>query len=72
MAAADGARFTVLVFPELIRFDDYPYAAIVDLLAGLCSARHIDVVNLLPALAVHRASSLDDEPHGDGARRADL
>ena len=58
MAADDGSRFTVLVFPELIRFDAYPYTAIVDGLVDFCRARHIEVINLLPALAEHRASTL--------------
>ncbi len=58
LARADGSRFTVLAFPELIRFDAYPYAAILTLLEEFCRARTIELVNLLPALSTHRDRDL--------------
>jgi hypothetical protein len=58
LAAADSAAFTVLVFPELIRFDDYPYAPIVAALREYCLKEHIAFVDLVPALAGHRDSDL--------------
>lgn len=58
MAEQDGAGFAVLAFPELIRFDDYPYASILDLLHDYCREEGIALVDLLPALAVHEDSEL--------------
>jgi lysophospholipase L1-like esterase len=57
-AEADHASFTVLAFPELIRFDDYPYGTIVDLLQEYCRSQDIALINLLPALATHRDREL--------------
>jgi lysophospholipase L1-like esterase len=57
-ARADGADFTVLAFPEIIRFDDYPYAAIIDLLKQYCQSQQIALVDLLPALSAHRDREL--------------
>src|SRR5207253_3449210 len=51
---ADGAEFTVLDFPEIIRFNDYPYVTIVDLLKQYCQSHQIPLVDLLPALSTHR------------------
>jgi lysophospholipase L1-like esterase len=58
MAEQDGAGFLVLAFPELIRFDDYPYAAILDLLREYCRSEGIALVDLLPALSVHEDREL--------------
>ena len=58
LVTADGAAFTVLIFPELVRFGDYPYAAIVDALRAYCEQERIPVVDLLPALATHRDADL--------------
>jgi lysophospholipase L1-like esterase len=58
MAARSGARFTVLAFPELIRFDDYPYANVLELLREYCAAERIHLVDLLPALSTHRDEEL--------------
>jgi lysophospholipase L1-like esterase len=76
-AAESGARFAVLAFPELIRFDAYPYAALVALLGEYCARQHIVLIDLLPALAAHRDRELwvhemDHHPnalaHGIAAR----
>jgi hypothetical protein len=53
-ARADGADFSVLAFPEIIRFDHYPYASIIELLKQYCQNHQVDLINLLPALAAHR------------------
>ena len=58
VTAVDGRDFVLLIFPELIRFRDYPYAEIVDGLAEFCSAERIPFINLLPALSQHRAHEL--------------
>jgi hypothetical protein len=58
MVEADAAAFNILIFPELIRFADYPYAAIVDALRDYCREQRIAVVDLLPALATHRDADL--------------
>ena len=58
MAVQDGAGFTVLAFPELIRFDAYPYAAILELLREYCRSEQIHLIDLLPALAAHRDHEL--------------
>jgi hypothetical protein len=58
MAKNDGAGFTVLAFPELIRFDAYPYAAILELLHEYCRSEGIALIDLLPALSAHRDSEL--------------
>ena len=55
---ADGADFTVLVFPEIIRFNDYPYATVVDLLKEYCRNEQVSTVDLLPALSQHRDRDL--------------
>jgi lysophospholipase L1-like esterase len=54
----DGARFTVLAFPELIRFEAYPYAALLEALHAYCRQERIHVIDLLPALAAHRDREL--------------
>jgi lysophospholipase L1-like esterase len=58
LAARDGAGFAVLVFPELIRFDAYPYAALIELLHEYCVREAIVLVDLLPALSAHRDRAL--------------
>jgi hypothetical protein len=58
MAEKDGAGFTVLAFPELIRLDDYPYAAILELLRDYCREEKIQLVDLLPALSQHEDRAL--------------
>jgi lysophospholipase L1-like esterase len=58
MARADGAGFTVLAFPELIRLDAYPYETILELLHDYCRSEGIELIDLLPALAAHRDSEL--------------
>jgi hypothetical protein len=58
MAAEDRSRFTVLLFPELIRLDDYPYNAILEIVRAYCRDRGIELVDLLPALAEHRDRDL--------------
>lgn len=58
MAEAEGAGFTVLAFPELIRFGDYPYAAILELLRDYCRDEEIQLVDLLPALSEHEDKEL--------------
>jgi hypothetical protein len=57
-ALADGAAFTLLIFPELVRFTDYPYAAIVNSLRRYCAEEKIAFVDLLPLLARHRDADL--------------
>jgi lysophospholipase L1-like esterase len=54
----DGAGFAVLAFPELIRFDAYPYAALLELLREYCGAQGIPLIDLLPALSAHRDREL--------------
>jgi lysophospholipase L1-like esterase len=58
MTEQEGAAFVVLAFPELIRFDDYPYAAILDLLREYCRDEGIALVDLLPALSAHEDNEL--------------
>jgi lysophospholipase L1-like esterase len=58
LTATDGAAFTLLIFPEIIRFTDYPYAAIVEALRAYCVTEGIAVVDLLPALRKHRDADL--------------
>jgi hypothetical protein len=48
----------VLIFPELIRFDDYPYGELIDQVRVYCEARRIEVVDLLPLLSAHRDRDL--------------
>jgi lysophospholipase L1-like esterase len=57
-AVQGGARFVVLAFPELIRFDAYPYAALLELLAEYCARQGIALIDLLPALSAHRDREL--------------
>jgi lysophospholipase L1-like esterase len=57
-AVESGARFAVLAFPELIRFDAYPYAALLELLAEYCARQGIPLIDLLPALSAHRDREL--------------
>jgi lysophospholipase L1-like esterase len=54
----DGAKFQLVIFPELIRFDHYPYASLIARLLDFCREHGIPVVNLLPALSKHRDSDL--------------
>jgi hypothetical protein len=56
--AGDGRTFLLLIFPELIDFDRYPYQGIVDALDDFCRGEGIAAVNLLPALAEHDAADL--------------
>ena len=58
VATFEGAGFTVLAFPELIRFDDYPYAAILELLRDYCRDEEIQLVDLLPALSKYEDHEL--------------
>ena len=55
---ADGADFTVLAFPEIIRFNNYPFATLVDLLREYCRNQQIALIDLLPALSKHRDREL--------------
>lgn len=57
-AVESGARFAVLAFPELIRFDAYPYAALLELLGEYCARQRIPLIDLLPALSKHRDREL--------------
>jgi hypothetical protein len=57
-AEQDRAGFSLLAFPELIRFDDYPYAAILQGLGDYCRSRQIALINLLPALSVREDRDL--------------
>jgi hypothetical protein len=54
----DGAGFAVLAFPELIRFDRYPYAAVIDALHDACQRHHITLIDLLPALSRYQDRDL--------------
>jgi hypothetical protein len=58
LAERDGAGFMLLAFPELIRLDAHPYAAILELLREYCRSEGIPVIDLLPALSVHRDREL--------------
>lgn len=58
LAVEDGAGFLVLAFPELIRFDAYPYAALLELLHEYCRSERIPLIDLLPALSAHRDREL--------------
>lgn len=58
LAKDDGARFTLLIFPEIIRLDDYPYASVVDLVRTYARDRALEVVDLLPALSGYRDRDL--------------
>jgi lysophospholipase L1-like esterase len=56
--ARDGGEFLILIFPELIHFDDYPYAGIVQALRDFAREKGIAYVDLLPELSRHAASEL--------------
>lgn len=58
----DDREFVLLIFPELIRFDDYPYSRIVDALEELCSMDQIPCVNLLPSLSQYQDEELWAHP----------
>lgn len=58
MAAEDHSRFTVLLFPELIRLDDYPYQSVLNVLRTYCQDQGIELIDLFPALATHRDREL--------------
>jgi lysophospholipase L1-like esterase len=53
-----GAAFSVLIFPELILFDDYPYKGVINTVASYCREQELACVNLLPELAKYRAEEL--------------
>lgn len=53
-----GAAFSVLIFPELIHFDDYPYSGIIETVMNYCRNEKVSCVNLLPELARHSAEDL--------------
>lgn len=53
-----GARFVVLIFPELIRLDHHPYAPILDALRAFCIREQIACIDLAPKLAAHRDREL--------------
>jgi hypothetical protein len=55
---ADGARLYVLIFPEIVRLDDYPYANVIQSLNAFCQAQGMKCIDLLPALARHRDRDL--------------
>jgi hypothetical protein len=55
---ADGARFSVLLFPELVRLHDHPYAPILETMRAFLARERIPYVDLLPALATHRDREL--------------
>lgn len=57
-AKTDGAEFTLLIFPELIRLNDYPYASILALVHQYADGRQIDTIDLLPALSANRDRDL--------------
>ncbi|MBI2061230.1 MAG: SGNH/GDSL hydrolase family protein [Nitrospirae bacterium] len=62
-------EFAVLVFPELVRLEDYPYANLVGRLNTFLAAEKIPAINLLPDLARHRDRDLwvhetDHHPNG--------
>jgi lysophospholipase L1-like esterase len=58
LAVQDRAGFAVLGFPELVRFEAYPYAALLELLREYCARQRIPLVDLLPALSAHRDREL--------------
>jgi lysophospholipase L1-like esterase len=65
----DGARFTLLIFPEMIQLDHYPYADVASALEAFCRREGIERVDLLPALSKHRDRELwvheiDHHPNG--------
>ena len=54
----DGRKFVLLIFPELIRLDAYPYSRIVNGLVEFCWTEQIPYINLLPALSRYRDEEL--------------
>lgn len=58
VARAQKADFVLLLFPELIRFKDYPYANIVQHVENFCRQEGIATVNLLPELRTYRDREL--------------
>jgi hypothetical protein len=62
-----------------VRFEDYPYAAIVDALRTYCTEERIGFVDLLPALGTHRDADLwvhetdhHPNPYAHGIAAAEL
>ena len=54
----DGGDFLLLIFPELVRFDDHPYESIVEALRDFARENGIAYVDLLPELSSHPAREL--------------
>lgn len=50
-ASTDQAQFLVIIFPELIRFKNYPYQNMIDSLSEYARKEDIDLLNLIPDLA---------------------
>jgi len=55
---SQSAEFLVLIFPEIVAFDAYPYQDVVDSLEHFLDERGIDYLNTLPALMQHDAAAL--------------
>jgi len=55
---ARSAGFVVLIFPELVAFDTYPYREVVDALERFLDERDIAYLDVLPALMQHPAADL--------------
>jgi hypothetical protein len=55
---SDGGDFLLLIFPELIHFDDHPYANIVQALSDFARTNGIAYVDLLPELSRYDAREL--------------
>ena len=54
----DGADFVLLIFPELIKFNHYPYSQLSDSLKEFCASKKIVFIDLLPPLSQHQDKDL--------------
>ena len=57
-ASADNSEFVLLIFPELIKFENYPYANLIDSLKKFCQENNIQTLDLLPSLSKYKDKDL--------------
>ena len=48
----------MLIFPELIAFDDYPFLGMIEKLESYCLSANLTCINLLPELSQYSAHEL--------------
>ncbi len=54
----DKADFLLVIFPEIIRLNDYPYADVIKELKNFLDEHHIPIIDLLPALSKYKDKDL--------------